>query len=342
VPTFCRHGRFLERCPICSKTLPGATPAGGSSGAGAKRRSSSSSAGARGGGVARARRGGAHAGSLRVRRQERAVEDGYRSPLLPGVRASADAARLAEELAFSQGRLLALAGTPGAGALPDLYAEVRSLAASGELERASWICLLTVYLCPLEGAEPFVGIRHALGTGPAELPDLSEVPLGPRTSHDPARGTATVQAYRAWYGQSGSQAAAFVGDSGWSPVRRFERLFERLALPGLTRAARYELLVLLGTLGLFELEADSLHLSAARAAGREDATMLAAKRLFAIGDPLLLERRARALAEAIPLPLAALELALANWQADEHASLGFPPETADDETLQVAREALGL
>jgi hypothetical protein len=85
-----------------------------------------------------------------------------------------------------------------------------------------------------------------------------------------------------------------------------------------------------------------LHLSAARAGGQEDATMLAAKRLFAIGDPLLLERRARALGDAIPLPVAALELALANWQTGERATLGFPPETADDETLQVAREALGL
>jgi hypothetical protein len=100
--------------------------------------------------------------------------------------------------------------------------------------------------------------------------------------------------------------------------------------------------VLLGTLGLFELEADSLHLSLARSGGGEEETMLAAKRLFAIGDPLLLERRARALAEAIPLPLAALELALANWQAGERAALGFPPEAADDETLQLTRDALGL
>ncbi len=341
MPTFCRHGRFLERCPICSKTLPGASPAGGSSGAGTKRRSSSS-AGAGGSGVARARRGGAHAGSLRVRRQERAVEDGYSSSLLPGLRASADAARLADELAFSEGRLQALAGSDNSATPPDQYGEVRSLAAGGELERASWICFLIAYLCPLEGAEPFAGIERALAAGPGELPDLADVPLGPRTSHDPARGTSTVQAYRTWYGQAGSQEAAFTGDPGWTPVRRFERLFERLALPGLTRAARYELLVLLGMLGLFELEADSLHLSAARTAGQEDATMLAAKRLFAIGDPLLLERRARALAEAVALPVAALELALANWQTDERATLGFPPETADDETLQVAREALGL
>ena len=262
--------------------------------------------------------------------------------LLPGLRASADAARLAAELAFSQGRLQALAGMEGSATPPGLYGEVRSLAAGGELERASWICFLIAYLCPLEGPEPFAGIERALAGGPGELPDLADVPLGPRTSHDSARGAATVQAYRTWYGQAGSQATAFTGDPGWNPVRRFERLFERLALPGLTRAARYELLVLLGTLGLFELEADSLHLSAARAGGQEDATMLAAKRIFAIGDPLLLERRAGALADAVALPVATLELALANWQTEERATLGFPPEAADDETLRVAREALGL
>lgn len=270
------------------------------------------------------------------------MEDGYSSPLLPGLRASADAARLADELAFSQGRLEALAGVEGSVTLPALYGEVSSLAAGGELERASWSCFLIAYLCPLEGPDPFAGIERALASGPGELPDLADVPLGPRTSYDPARGTATVQAYRTWFGQAGSQVAAFTGDPGWSPLRRFERLFERLALPGLTRAARYELLVLLGTLGLFELEADSLHLSAARTGGQEDATMLAAKRIFAIGDPLLLERRARALADAVSLPVAALELALANWQTEERATLGFPREAADDETLQLAREALGL
>ncbi len=279
---------------------------------------------------------------MRVRRQERAVEDGYSSPLLPGLRASADAARLVEELAFAQGRLQALAGAPGAAMLPDLYGEVRSLAAVGELEQACWICFLTAYLCPLEGPQPFAGIRQALAAGPDELPDLSDVRLGPRTSHDQARGTTTMRAYRAWYGQAGSQASAFAGDPRWSPERRFERVFERLALPGLTRAARYELLVLLGTLGLFELEPDSLHLSVARAGGQEDDTMLAAKRIFAIGDPLLLERRAQSLADAVPLPVAALELALANWQRGERATLGFPSETVDDETLLLAREELGL
>ena len=62
----------------------------------------------------------------------------------------------------------------------------------------------------------------------------------------------------------GTQAAAFTGDPAWSPERRFERLFERLALPGFARAGRYELLVTLGRLGLYELTPDSLHLAAAR------------------------------------------------------------------------------
>jgi hypothetical protein len=341
VPTFCRHGRFVERCPICSKTLPGNAPARRPAGGSASRRTAGS--GARSSGAAR-RRGGAGAGAaagLRVSRQQRAIDDGYESPLLPGVHASADAERLASELAFANGRLLALEARGADACLPDLYADVRALAAE-DLEQATWACFLTAYLCPLEGDDPFAGVRLALGLERDELHDLSRVALGPRTSHDPARGDETLRAYRAWYAQAGSQANAFAGDTSWTAERRFERLFERLALPGLTRAARYELLVLLGALAPYELRADSLQLAGARGGSSEDATTLAAKRLFAIGDPLLLERRAAALAGAIPVPLAALEPALWSWAAGERATLGFPADVADGDTLQLARAALGL
>ena len=235
---------------------------------------------------------------MRVQRQQRAAEDGYSSPLLPGVRASADAARLAEEIAFSNGRLRALAGESSDAQLPALYAEVRALASS-DLEQATWTCFLIAYLCPLEGPEPFAGIESALLVERDGLEDLSEIALGPRTSHDPARGAETLDAYRAWFEQAGSQAAAFAGDPSWTAERRFERLFERLALPGFTRAARYELLVLLGALGLYELRAGVAAALGARGAASEDPATLAAKRVFAIGDPLLLERRAGALAEAM-------------------------------------------
>ncbi|HLB21657.1 MAG TPA: hypothetical protein VK605_06070 [Solirubrobacteraceae bacterium] len=284
---------------------------------------------------------------MRVQRQQRAVEDGYSSPLAPGLRASADAARLAEEIAFSNGRLFLLQALASHPAVPaqasseDLYAYVRSLLPS-DLEQATWACFLIAYLCPLQGPQPFSGIRQALELPRGELRDLSQTPLGPRTSHDPARGPRTLDAYRQWTAQAGSQAVAFSGDASWSAQRRFERVLERIALPGLTRAARYELLLLLGALGAYELHAGSLHFAAARGSDAEDPATLAAKRVFAIGDPLLLDRRAAALAEAAEVPVGSLELALANWGAGERATLGFAAEASDDETLARARTALQL
>ena len=337
MPTFCRHNRFIERCPICRVDLPGteATVAGGGGGGGGRantaRRAGSGNGASRGGG-----RGGAGSERVRVSREERAVADGYGSPLLPGIRSSADALRLAQETAFAHGRLLALTSAP-----PDFYGQLRALAGS-DLVRATWGCFLTAYISPLEdGDDPFVGIREAFATDVAggELPDLQHVALGPRTSVDRARASETLGAYLQW-----TQRESFAGDPSWTAERRFQRVFERLALPGFGRAPRYELLVLLGRLGLFELRADSLGLAtAARGSGAEDdLTTQAAKRVFAIGDALLLERRAAALAEEAEVPVEALDLALANWAAGERASLGFPPETLDEAALERVQRALRL
>ncbi len=342
MPTFCRHNRFIERCPICSKTLPGQTPGGTSSTPRAKNPARTRSSAD---GTQRRRTRGE---SVRVRREGRAADDGYRSELVPGLRASADALRLAEEIAFSSGRLLALAATP-----PGLYGEARALAAT-DLERATWMCFLIVYLSPLEGEEdPFAGIRLALTESPAQLPDLDGVPLGPRTSHDHRRGAETLVAYGQWAargGQAGasatptegSQAIAFTGDPAWTPARRFGRVFERLALPGFGRMGRYDLLVTLGRLGLYELQPDSLHLAGARGLSAEDPTTLAAKRVFGIGDPLLLERRAATLAQEASVPIEALDLALANWQSAQRATLGVDAATIDDGAYERVGEALGL
>jgi hypothetical protein len=293
---------------------------------------------------------------MRVHREGRAENDGYRSPLVPGIRASADASRLAEEIAFSSARLLGLEREP-----PDLYGEARALA-KDDLERATWTCFLIAYLSPLEGEDPFAGIRLALAAAPSPtaaigsagfgqgVPDFGEISLGPRSSHDPARGAETLSAYAQWIGRAGGaesgaggrQAIAFLGDPAWSPERRFERLFERLALPGFGRMGRYDLLVTLGRLGLYQLRAGSLALAGTRGLSAEDPTTLAAKRVFAIGDPLLLERRAAALAEAVSVPVEALDLALANWGTAQRATLGFSPLTRDDGALERAGEALGL
>jgi hypothetical protein len=335
VPTFCRHNRFIERCPICSKTLAAAA---------AEKSTTKPRRAATKGAPVRPRHPRLRAGGkeVRVKRENRAGDDGYRSALLPGLRASGDAEALAQEIAFSHGRLLALGAAP-----PDLYGEIRALAEE-EIERATWMCFVAAYLSPLDGEDPFLGIRLVLTAAPDPdadedaLEDLSRVPLGPRTSHDPARGTSTLRAYLQWAERAGSQQRAFEGDPEWSPQRRFERGFERLALPGFGRMGRYDLLVTLGRLGLYELRADSLHLTSASEAHFGDLTTLAAKRVFAIGDPLLLERRARTLAEAISVPVEALDLALANWGSGSRATLGVRSERSDPHALERSREAFEL
>ena len=345
MPTFCRHNRFVERCPICSKTLPGAA-AGARAPAGApKRRAGGGSAG----GARRSRSEG-----LRVRHEGRAAEDGYRSELVQGLRASADAERLAQEIAFGAGRIGVLAAAP-----PGLYREARLAAGAGELERALWICFLTAYLCPIEGEEdPFAGIRAALALMPdpiagesGPLADLDGIPLGPRTSHDRARGSSTLAAYRQWIGRAGgspdepggpSQAVAFTGDPSWAPQRRFERIYERFNLPGLTRPARFDLLVTIGRLGLLEMSADSLHFSGGRGAAGSDDSTAAAKRVFGIGDSILLERRAATLASLASVPLEALDPALASWGAAARATLGVPADSGDAGALERVRAVLDL
>ncbi|HST56840.1 MAG TPA: hypothetical protein VLJ42_13215 [Solirubrobacteraceae bacterium] len=276
---------------------------------------------------------------VRVKQEGRAEDDGYRCELVPGLRASGDAERLAEEIGFASGRLLALGASP-----PRLYADAREL---DDFEQAAWMCFLAVYLSPLEDDDPFAAIRTALQSDwrAGELPDLEQTRLGPRTSHDPARGADTLRAYLQWAKRAGSQEQALTGDAEWTSERRFERIFERLTFPGFGRMGRYELLVTLGRLGMYELTPDSLHIAAAAgpgAAAANDHTPAAAKRIFAIGDPLSIERRAVALAGALSVPLAALDLALANWGASERATLGIPAGAFDVHAHERAQVELEL
>lgn len=329
MPSFCRHNRFAANCPICSReqaeaAAPRRTGVRSTGGHVTRKRPTTSAA-------ARSR---SSANNLRVRRAARAADDGYRSPLVPGLKATADAERLAEELAFAAGRLGALASAPAG-----LYAEVAS---TPDGEEAAWLAFLIAYLGPLDGEDPFAGVRAARTTwASGELPDLTDVPLGPRTSHQPARGTATLTAYRAWAERAGSQEAAFQGERVWRADRRFARVYERMALPGLSRDARYDLLVVLGQVGRYELRAGALQL------GGDDETTVAAKRVFGIGDTLLLERRAQELADACGVPIATLDAGLWNWgrtgARQERATLGLG-EAVEPDADAYARvaDALGL
>ena len=74
-----------------------------------------------------------------------------------------------------------------------------------------------------------------------------------------------------------------------------------------------------GRLGAVDVRAGSLHLLGT------DPTIVAAKRVSGIGDPMLLERRASALADAADVALEALDLALYNWTSAERATLVATP-----------------
>lgn len=259
------------------------------------------------------------------------VDDGYRSPLVPGLKSSQDARTLAEEVAFAATRLRLLETDP-----PGLYAEVAD--PSGSLEERSWLAFLIAYLYPLKGPDPFAAIAVVRTSwSAAEKLGLEDVETGPRSAHDPARGLETIKAYRAWAQRAGSQADAFTGDPGWGAERRFARVFERLALPGMHRDARFELLCSLGALGVYELSPASLML------GGADPVTVGAKRAFAIGDSQLLERRAAQLAEACSAPLGALDLALYSWERGERVTGGLGSAAAPgDAELGAALAALNV
>lgn len=273
---FCRHSRMTANCPICSKELEAELKAKAPPRPGRARAAT--------GGARRASAPGARRSRMVTHKVARAVDDGYRNPLAPGLRATADAERLAAALWQAQVRLAPPGPHP-------------AVAAETDREEATWLAFLLALAPPELHEALIVGRPSWAGGEPPELPGVNPE---------------TITSYRAWAERAGSQAAAFEGEADWTPERRFGRVFERLALPGLGRAKRFELLVTLGSAGLYPLEADSLHLG-----GEDDATSVAAKRLLVSGDRLLLDRRARELAAAAELSVGALDHGLALWGDSE-------------------------
>jgi hypothetical protein len=309
MPTFCRHNRLLQNCTICareqnfearpvvSSSAPKST-APREDGPGAERQRTPRAAKP---GAARSSSGG-----VRVRRLARGVEDGYRSPLLPGLKSSEDAERLAEEIAFATTRLSLMEQVAAGTELPGTDPSWSEIAVPGDLD-----------------ARTMAAFEHVLD--------------GPRGIKSGNRDDA-IAGFDAWGARSGSHAQAFAGEPSWTPERRFERVFERLGgIRGLDRDTRYELLTLLGHLGVYELRGGKLFLS-----GENEATW-AAKRALGIGDPLLLERRAAQLAQACGMPLEALDLALHNWGSGVRTADGLHDDAEPDEgLLGQAQEAFGL
>jgi hypothetical protein len=283
---FCRHNRLTSKCPICARELREATPVrhvtvrrpGATSTP--KPRAKSAASGSSGSRSSSSKR-------LVTRQLQRAADDGYRNPLVQGMKATADAERLAVAVTIAAARL----EPPGPYTVIDETPEV---------EQATWLAFLLA-LAP-ERTEIIEQTRPAWED--AENLDVL-----------PSAKAKTAAAYRAWVQRSGSQEAAFTGEEIWTAERRFGRVFERLALPGFTRPMRYDLLAALGAADIYPLEPDGLYLV------EDDATTLAAKRLFVSGDRMLLERRAQELVDASGMPVGAFDKGLA-W-------FGTPTEPVD-------------
>ena len=143
---------------------------------------------------------------------------------------------------------------------------------------------------PVRARSPPRARPWAAGELPADV-----TPLGPRGAArlarpgGDARGVPRVGRARPAGRRRRSPASA-----SWTPERRFDRAFERLALPGFARAPRFEFLLTAGALGLADLRPGSLQLLA----DPRDPVLAAAKRVFGIGDPIVVERRAADLAAA--------------------------------------------
>jgi hypothetical protein len=281
---FCRHNRLTSKCPICSRELQEDLRSKAPVRHVTPRKPGSSS-------TPRGRSGSTRSRGVVTRKLARAADDGYRNPLVPGLRATADAERLAIALTQAAERL----EPPGPYPL---------IADEPDLDQATWMAFLFA-LAP--------ELRDVLAEAnpPWDEADIEALP---------AAKAKTAGAYRAWVQRAGSQQVAFTGEASWTPERRFGRVFERLSLPGFNRAARYDLLTALGAAGRYPLTADAVHFV------EDDDTTLAAKRALVSGDRMLLERRARDLADAAELPIAALDRGLAAWGTPgEHVDLTAEP-----------------
>ena len=197
MPMFCRHNRLTANCPICRRELQAELRA--KAPARPPRRARVGSRGAR---AARRRpRGG-----VVTRQLARAADDGYRNPLVPGLRATADAERLAAALAAAAARL-----EP-----PGPYPEVADRARPRGGDVAGVPARARRPEAP-ELQDAVLAARAAWASG--EMPDAGARAAPPTPT---ARGRSAPARRR----------RRSRGEAGWTPQRRFARVFERLALPG--------------------------------------------------------------------------------------------------------------
>ncbi len=114
---------------------------------------------------------------------------------MPGLRATADAEQLAEEIGFATGRLAELAAAP-----PGLYADA---ATAADADEGIWLAAQIVLLGPAEEADdPFAALRDVVVGWGAGAPDLEGLRFGPRSPFADAAARATLAGVAARLGRA--------------------------------------------------------------------------------------------------------------------------------------------
>src|SRR3954469_21055254 len=121
---FCRHNRLTSKCAICSRELEDDLRSKAPVRHVTPRKPGASS-------TPRAASASRSSNRLVTRKLARAADDGYRNPLVPGLRATADAERLAVALTQAAHRLEPPGPYPVVAEEPDL-------------EQATWLAFLLV------------------------------------------------------------------------------------------------------------------------------------------------------------------------------------------------------
>lgn len=277
------------------------------------------------------------------------LDAGVAAERLPGLADPAERARFVRELEHSTRRIDALArlaDDPGSvdmrepaegwNPLPAIVQWTRT----GDRDEATWLAYLTTAFGPDErrGHETWYGTRVLYGgfgegrvawrdvaDDPASLLELcrrhaseyARLPRGnhrknePRFNPDHPRGLcASVHDLVALADAHGGLAALMSGDDV-SADARFERLMSQIRARVISfgRTGCFDLLILLGGLGLYELAPPRLYL--AGSTGPLDG----ARRLLPGSRPIRdLDDTLSAVAHRIDVPLQAMEDALCNWQ----------------------------
>lgn len=231
------------------------------------------------------------------------------------------------------------------------YRAIRELTKAGDNEEAIWLSFLVTMCGASEGPAPWQAVRYIYGASgdttrwtwnrirdkaerfrgwmTERREEVCRLPFGNHRkyeTHDPLKSGSTpdiVDSYVEWVEREGQGSQVFIFQEGTcdrTVEAAFDVLYRMITVKRFGRTARFDWLCLLGNLGIWPLAPSRCYLRGA------SGPLKGAKRLFGFtaGQSLeVLEGKAMALANALGVPIEAIEDTLCNWQKSGKAIGGW-------------------